>query len=256
MTASEIRATARKSLIGKWGKAALLTLTYVIITFVINFVANLIPIVGSLIVLVISTPISYGLIVTFMKLKRDEDVSYTDFLTNGFSAFGKVWGVVGNIILKMILPVCLVVISIVLIMIGTGGAIFGAVVSSTSSSAATGAVAGFGILVVIGIILYVVSIIYTIIKGFLYSLSLYILNDNPDMSGKEIVTKSEELMTGNRWRYFWLSLTFIGWSILSIFTFGIGMLWLMPYIMIAMICFYEHLSGKLEANTTESKTEE
>lgn len=254
MTASEIRASARKSLTGKWGKAALLTLAYAIITFGINFVANLIPIVGSLIVLVISTPISYGLIVTFMKLKRDEEVSYTDFLSHGFSAFGKVWGVVGNIILKMILPVCLVIISIVLLMIGTGGAVFGTVLSS-SSSAAAGAVAGFGILLVIGIILYVVSVIYAIIKGFLYSLSFYILNDNLDMSSKEIVNKSEELMTGNRWRYFWLSLTFIGWSILSVFTFGIGMLWLMPYIMVAMICFYEHLSGKLDTNTTVNTEE-
>ena len=38
MVASQIRANARESLTGKWGKAALMTLTYSIIVFVINFV--------------------------------------------------------------------------------------------------------------------------------------------------------------------------------------------------------------------------
>ncbi len=31
-------------------------------------------------------------------------------------------------------------------------------------------------------------------------------------------------MRGNRWKFFLLGLTFIGWAILASFTFGIGML--------------------------------
>ncbi len=259
MVASQIRANARESLTGKWGKAALLTLTYSIIVFVINFVCNLIPIIGSIALFVISTPISYGFLVSFMKLKRGEEVGYVDFLSNGFSSFGKVWGVIGNTILKMILPVCLVIISLILIIISTGGAIFGTAASSIhSTSVSTGIIAGFGFLGVIGFIAYIASLIYAIIKGYLYSLSFYILNDNPDMTGKEIVNESEKLMRGNRWRLFWLGLTFIGWAILASFTLGIGMLWLMPYIAVAMICFYEDLAGKETTPVveTETKTEE
>lgn len=253
MVASEIRANARKSLTGKWGKAALLTLVYAIIVFVINFVCNLIPIVGGIILFVISTPISYGLLVCFMKLKRDEDVNYTDFLSFGFSSFSKVWGVFGNIVLKMILPICLLVIFIILLVVSLGGSIASAIIAESSSG-----VAGFGFLAFVSVIGYIASLIYVIVKGFLYSLSYYILNDNPNMTGKEVVGMSENLMRGNRWKFFWLGLTFIGWAILAGFTLGIGMLWLMPYVMVSMVCFYEDLSGKTTetVEVTENKTEE
>ncbi|MCI8352815.1 MAG: DUF975 family protein [Clostridia bacterium] len=253
MVASEIRANARKALAGKWGKAALLTLVYTIIVFVINFVCNLIPVIGGIILFVISTPISYGLLVSFMKLKRDEEVNYTDFLSIGFSSFAKVWGVFGNMILKMILPVCLLVVFIILLVVSLGGSLASAVIAESGSG-----VAGFGFLGFISFIGYIASLIYVVVKGYLYSLSYYILNDNPNMTGKEVVETSEKLMRGNRWRFFWLGLTFIGWSILAGFTFGIGMLWLMPYIMVAFVCFYEELAGKTtEAVEVDStKTEE
>lgn len=253
MVASEIRANARKALAGKWGKAALLTLVYTIIVFVINFVCNLIPVIGGIILFVISMPMSYGLLVSFMKLKRDEEVNYTDFLSIGFSSFTKVWSVLGNIILKMILPVCLLVIFIILLVVSLGGSLASAVIAESGSG-----VAGFGFLGFISFIGYIASLIYVIVKGYLYSLSYYLLNDNSNMTGKEVVETSEKLMRGNRWRFFWLSLTFIGWSILAGFTFGIGMLWLMPYIMVAFVCFYEELAGKTNepVQTIETKTEE
>lgn len=70
------------------------------------------------------------------------------------------------------------------------------------------------------------------------------------MAAKDIVEKSEELMKGHKWAFFWLGLTFIGWAILSCFTLGIGLLWLIPYMQIAQIIFYEDLAG------TPSKVED
>ena len=64
------------------------------------------------------------------------------------------------------------------------------------------------------------------------------------MSGKDIVEKSKELMTGNRWKFFCLELSFVGWFILASFTCGIGHLWLIPYILIAEVVFYEALAKK------------
>ncbi|MCI8482440.1 MAG: DUF975 family protein [Clostridia bacterium] len=111
---------------------------------------------------------------------------------------------------------------------------------------------GFGTLAIVGLIGYIASIIYAIVKGYLYALSYYVLYDNPDKSGKEIVEMSESMMRGNRWSFFWLGLTFVGWAILSIFTLYIGLLWLAPYIMVSFVCFYEALSN----NTNVSKVEE
>ena len=51
-------------------------------------------------------------------------------------------------------------------------------------------------------------------------------------------------MKGNKGNCFVLTLSFIGWAILAALTFGIGMLWLMPYIQVSMVCFYEHIINK------------
>lgn len=251
VVSSELRANAREALRGKWGKAALLTLFYGLVTFAITFLLNLVPIVGPIVQLIINLPISFGFLVTFMKLRRDEDVAYTDFLSIGFSYFGKVWGVFGNMLLKMIVPVVLVIIFIVIFMVGLGGSIYGIANLSLYGSYAPSS-AGFGGLAVVGFIGYIASIIYAIVKGYLYSLSYYVLYDNPDKSGKEIVEASEEMMRGNRWSFFWLSLTFIGWTILSVFTLYIGFLWLIPYIMVSFVCFYEALADRTETKPVEN----
>lgn len=251
VVSSELRANAREALRGKWGKAALLTLFYGLVTFAITFLLNLVPIVGPIVQLIINLPISFGFLVTFMKLRRDEDVAYTDFLSIGFSYFGKVWGVFGNMLLKMIVPVVLVIIFIVIFMVGVTGTFYGMAMLSVYDTHAS-ASAGFGGLAVVGFIGYIASIIYAIVKGYLYSLSYYVLYDNPDKSGKEIVETSEEMMRGNRWSFFWLSLTFIGWTILSVFTLYIGFLWLIPYIMVSFVCFYEALADRTETKPVEN----
>lgn len=236
MVLSQIRQEARASLKGKWGKAALLTLCYALISFCISLLSELIPII-SIAYVVVSIPISYGISITFIKLKRDEEVSYFDFLTTGFSMFGKIWSVIGNTFLKLIIPFIVAAISITLLIFGMSGSIMGSLYY-TSSVTTT-----FSIVGIIGFIGYFVSIIWLSIKGLLYSLSFFILYDNPDMSGKEIVEKSAEIMNGNRASYIGLQLSFIGWAILSIFTLYIGLLWLFPYIMVSGVIFYEDKIG-------------
>lgn len=250
MRSSDLRKSAREALNGKWGKAALITLVYTIITFVISFVLNLIPFVGSIALFVISVPLSYGILVSFMKLKRNEEVTYIDFLSFGFSSFGKVWTVFGNMVLKLIIPVVLIVVFIMLMTFSGIGA--GVGIAFKSASATT----SFAGLALVGSIGYIASLIYLVVKSYYYSLSYYILYDNSDKTGKEIVEQSEQLMNGNRWKFFWLGLTFIGWAILAGFTFGIGMLWLMPYIMVTFVCFYESLAGNKENVEAEVIKEE
>jgi len=253
MVASQIRATARERLTGKWGKGVLIILAYLLVNFGIGFVCGLLSSIGSILSYIILPPISYGLIVSFMKLTRGEEVGYFDFLSNGFSSFGKVWGVVGNTILKMILPVCLLIVSIVIMTFGLTGSIVAGVALESSSG-----MAGFGFLGIIGMFGYLASLVWVVVKGYLYSLTNYVLFDNPDMTGKQVVEESERLMRGHRWNFFWLGLSFIGWVILSAFTLYIGLLWVIPYITVAQICFYEALVGKTKEPVIEAevKTEE
>lgn len=241
MISSQLRANAREALRGKWGKAALMVLCFFIILFAINLVSILIPGIGAICYLVISIPLSYGFLASFIKLKRDEEVGYIDFISLGFSSFAKTWAVVGNMILKLIVPFIVAIVFIVIFMFSVSGSIVNMAYSSYSSIGSTAAFSG---LAIIGFIGYIASIIYLAIKSYYYVLSYYVLYDNPDMTGKEIVEKSKELMTGNRWSFFWLGLTFIGWAILSFCSFYIGLLWLIPYMMVTFICFYESLIGR------------
>jgi len=84
-------------------------------------------------------------------------------------------------------------------------------------------------------------IIPGIIADLSYSMTPYILADHPDMSAKDAITASKELMDGHKMDLFFLRLTFIGWDILAALTFNIGHLWLNPYKNAAEAAFYRQV---------------
>jgi len=237
MPPSEIRKDAREALSGKWGKSVLIILAYILIPFALGFIEGFfqeIPAVVlliELVALVITIPVSFGLIISFMKLKRDEEVKAFDFLKDGFTYFGKSWGIAWQTFIRMLLPIiCVIVIAMLMGIL----AVFNATTNSGS------------IFTILGIILYIATLIYVVSRALLYSLSYYIGYDNPELTSKECVLKSAELMKGNRGNIFLLELSFIGWAILACLTLGIGMLWLMPYMQMSFVCFYEKVA-KTEA---------
>lgn len=77
-----------------------------------------------------------------------------------------------------------------------------------------------------------------IIKSFQYAMAEYILADNPDMRSKEVLLMSREMMKGNKWRYFVLELSFIGWLLLGSLVFGVGTLFVAPYMQATLTQFY------------------
>lgn len=85
-----------------------------------------------------------------------------------------------------------------------------------------------------------------IIATYSYAMTPYILAENPSLGINEAIGLSKEMMDGNKWRFFCLTLSFIGWSILCLFTLGIGYLWLNPYYSAAIAAFYNEVSGKNE----------
>jgi len=72
----------------------------------------------------------------------------------------------------------------------------------------------------------------------------YILAENPDMDAMKAIDQSQEMMKGHKMDLFMLYLSFIGWYILAMLTFGIGMIFLMPYINTTVANFYLELRGK------------
>ena len=80
-------------------------------------------------------------------------------------------------------------------------------------------------------------------------MSFIILADNNNLTAKDAVEESKRLMTGNRGKLFCLQFSFIGWAILASFTFGIGLLWLLPYIQFSIFAFYYFVANKNAVST-------
>lgn len=84
-------------------------------------------------------------------------------------------------------------------------------------------------------------IIPGIIASISYSQAMLITLENPEMDAMSAIKKSKELMQGHKMDYFILNLSFIGWGILGIFTCGILYFWLIPYISVTQMHFYDAL---------------
>ena len=111
--------------------------------------------------------------------------------------------------------------------------------------------AGFKIFVqtfLAGLLMFIFTMLWSlllIIPGIMatysYRMTYYILADNPDISAMDAITKSKQMMKGNKAELFLLDLSFIGWYILGAIPLGIGLLWVVPYHLTATAHFYNRL---------------
>lgn len=69
----------------------------------------------------------------------------------------------------------------------------------------------------------------------------YILSENPEADQSEVFAATKEMMQGNKIQLFVFYLSFIGWVLLGTLFFGIGMLFVNPYIRAAEAEVYSEL---------------
>lgn len=85
-------------------------------------------------------------------------------------------------------------------------------------------------------------IIPGIIKAYEYQMIPYLLAEHPDMPKDQAFAMSRQMMKGQKWNAFVLDLSFLGWSILSLFTLGIlGLFYVNPYKYSTKAALYETL---------------
>lgn len=281
LNSSSIKKEAKEVLKGNWLKVTLVVFCY----FLVKRLSSIIELLS----IVLSIPLSFGLIIYFVKRKRGENVSVSDFFKDAFSDnFVRGWCVEGRILLKMIVPIILFVVSFVLCFPFLLRVLFACFVGSISVLA-TGDPSIDGLfylssdfkLFITGTILFSITLIYAYIRNLRYVYSFNIAYDNPELSAKECVKKSDILMKGNRFKLFKLSLSFIGWKFIywasmsfiifysfadifniNINIFGsslpfivflicsivisIGSLFLNTYIRMSKTCFYENLKENIK----------
>ena len=246
ITATDTRKNARESLNGKWSKAVGITFIYTITLSFFEFILILknfssdftLNLIVTLCLLAITPPLMLGLTFTFMKLKRGEEVGYLDFFNLGFSNFKKSWAIYFRIILKVLISLIpIIIIAIITIMIQS---------INIQNSTDTLYMSNLSVFAYIPTLMFffIITYIVMVIVSLSFALSFNIAYDEPSLTGKEIVDKSKELMKGNKGNLFLLILSFIGLAILCFCTLGIGFFWLIPYMSMSFVCFYDELINK------------
>lgn len=260
--AKEIRAKARNTMSGKLGKIVGTYALYWVITLILSLIIMLPTIENTLEILdyvkynstniletisgiavafnlengftrllklcysIVSIPLLYSLIENIISFKRREDTKSTEFLTRFGKNFLRGIKVYLWKLLKLLIPV-------ILYMAMSTVAILLIVMLAINDLEILGWIVG-----TLGLI---ISLIFLVSRSLLYELSELFAIDNPDMTAKDAVQKSEDYMKGNRWSLLWLKFTFIGWNILALFTCGIGYLFLNPYMILSKEEFYEEV---------------
>jgi len=77
-------------------------------------------------------------------------------------------------------------------------------------------------------------------------MSMYILQDNPDMQVSECINESQRMMLGKKLQLFCLDLSFLGWYIVGLLCFGVGVFFVAPYHQMARTNFYLALKARRE----------
>ena len=266
MSISKIKESARAALAGKWGKGIGMLFAYLGFSFVIGFITGLVGeetilgVILQLVTLLIEIPIAFGICYAYIKLKRNEEVGAFDFLNLGFSNFGRAWKIGLRTALKLILPFLGMVIGLVLVVYTNVISMANSIVESTTAEPSIG-------LIFAGVVVYIASGIWLIVRSLKYSLTTYIAYDNQNMNSLEVVNESARMMDGNRGKLFLLQLSFALWFLIPVVLVlkelvipGVLVLldlyvWLFPYMQVAYVCFYDNLLGKNVNNNTINNPE-
>lgn len=204
MNRAELKEKAKKSLKGKYKDAIIMIVLLYLISFGVGVVLgtvcvflrleNILNILSQIASFIISGLLMFGYNSYFLKVSRDEEVSYKEL-------FSKTKLLVPYILISLLTFVFVFLWSLLFIIPG---------------------------------------IIAAIGYSFVYLVAL----DNPELEPMEVLKKSKEMMNGHKMDYFVLQLSFIGWALLGVFTFGILYLWLIPYMQVTNANFYNQLKEK------------
>ena len=110
-----------------------------------------------------------------------------------------------------------------------------------------------GLILLTALVMTVIAYIITL----RFSLANILLIDNPQMGAVESMKTSSDLMRGNKGRYFYPSLSFIGMMMLMFLSCFIGAIWVTPYMNMTYTQFYREVIGELDGGPRENNyTEE
>lgn len=95
---------------------------------------------------------------------------------------------------------------------------------------------------------FIALIIPGIILAILLSQVFYIYVEDPKKDTFAIMKESIGIMQGRMVEYLVLALSFFGWGLLVVFTFGIAAIWVTPYVQLTFAAYYREIRATEVAN--------
>lgn len=226
----QLKELSKSQLKGNWKIPVLLTLSYSVASIIISMLQGQSE---SMLLALVMFVVSFGFGVFITIGIPNFYLMFIEKMGNG--SFSDVVVSKSKFIKALIYTVILSAIVFVSTFIIIGIALGGTVVFTFSES-------GFGAGFIFGILVILVLVILLTILELALMLTPYIIIEHEHLGTIEAMGLSIKMMKGNKWKFFVIELSFIGWAILSALTFGIGFLWLIPYISLTQANFYRDLS--------------
>ena len=251
----ELKSEAYNLLSKDWGNAIGVTF----ILFCVSIAASLIPYAGDAIGIIIAGPLAFGSALFFLKVSKGEKGEVEDLFHAFKSKEAFSFSLIAYLFTLIIIIPVFVVCSIlwVTLFVGDFENIASLINSGTASLIDNGTTtpyamdpsflteyssplfdSGIGTIILSALIIIFVPIT---ILSLLLSQVYFILADQKTKSASEAIKMSWNVMKGKKMKLFLLQLSFIGWAILSVFTFFIGLLFLYPYMLTTYAKFYQNL---------------
>lgn len=263
MSISQIKKEAKQALKGLAGKTALFIIPIIIQIALIfiqgrermlleegvepSFAASLFPMILNIISAFFIASAAFTML-EVLRSRRNE-VSFQDASITLSSRLA--WKLIGLFCLRFLL----ILLWSIIFIVGLVMSIVGYGILRTQGSSAL-AIA----LLFIGVPIALLGLYLAINRQLGYSMAEYILYDQTVAENYQgavaAIDKSKELMKGNKWKFFLLQLSFLGWYILAVCSLGILFFYVTPYFTTACANFYRHIDDKLAAVPVEEITEE
>lgn len=175
-----------------------------------------------------SGPLAYGSSKFFLCTQRNQDANF-EMLGDGFNRYGKTF------LTGLALMLFMFLWSLVIIVPQIISAVCLAWIRMDMAQTIVPSILALVCAAIMAIMCWL-----PIVKSLSYSMTFYVMVDF-NLSGTEAISKSVELMKGHKAKLFRLGLSFFGWYLLSSLTFGIGAIFLAPYVQATVAEFYAEL---------------
>ncbi|MEO0510595.1 MAG: DUF975 family protein [Verrucomicrobiota bacterium] len=219
----QLRAQARQSLSGNWLLAALGLFLWQIVLGA----TNIVPLLGPLIQLAISGAMMLGLYGFFIHMSRGGGADIGE-LFQGFSQF---WPMMGVYLLTGFI--------VVVASLASAAPGIALLVSLEANSPVP--IEQDPMFIVAVLLLAVPTILVSTWLTLRYSLVYFIAFDEPGLGVMATIRQSVLMMKGQKMKLFFLGLSFIGWFVLGLLAFFIGLFFSFAYMFSAFTAFYEDL---------------